>query len=76
MQPSSFYKASSRYRSTLLALGLLLPLVVLISAGIGAYYIPPQEIPRILWERSEQAYAVLVSVRFPGFCWLCWWGRC
>lgn len=65
MQPSSFYKASGRYRSVLLGLVLLLPLVVLIAAGLGAYYIPPQEIPRILWERSEQAYAVLVSVRFP-----------
>ncbi len=55
----------ARYRSALLGLGLLLPLAVLLAAGVGAYYVPPQEIPRILLERSDQAYAVLVSVRFP-----------
>jgi iron complex transport system permease protein len=59
------HKSFSRYRAVLLALGVALPLVVLLAAGMGAYAIPPQEIPRILWERSEAAYAVLMSVRFP-----------
>ncbi|MCS7057946.1 MAG: iron ABC transporter permease [Meiothermus sp.] len=54
-----------RYRSALLALGLLLPAALLLAAGIGAYYIPPWEIPRVLLEKADQAYAVLVSIRFP-----------
>jgi iron complex transport system permease protein len=59
------HKAFSRYRAVLLGLGVALPLVVLLAAGMGAYAIPPQDIPRILWERSDPAYAVLMSVRFP-----------
>jgi iron complex transport system permease protein len=58
----------SHYRATLLALWLILPVVVLLSAGIGAFFIPPQEIPRILLAPTAQdqaAYAVLTSIRFP-----------
>ncbi len=65
MRSLPLFSPTARYRSALLGLGLLLPLAVLLAAGVGAYYIPPLEIPRILLERSDQAYAVLVSVRFP-----------
>ncbi len=54
-----------RYHRALLALALVLPVALLLAAGMGAYYIPPLEIPRILWEKADQAYAVLVSIRFP-----------
>ncbi|MDM7324988.1 MAG: iron ABC transporter permease [Thermus sp.] len=54
-----------RYRLALLGLGVVLPLVLLMGAGLGAYPIPPLEIPRILWKREEPAYGVLVSIRFP-----------
>ncbi|PZA06355.1 MULTISPECIES: iron ABC transporter permease [unclassified Meiothermus] len=56
---------TSRYRRALLALALALPAALLLAAGIGAYFIPPLEIPRILWEKADQAYAVLVSIRLP-----------
>ncbi|MER3443971.1 MAG: heme ABC transporter permease [Meiothermus sp.] len=58
-------KTFSRYRLALLGLGVALPLAVLLAAGSGAYAVAPLEIPRILWERENPAYAVLMSVRFP-----------
>jgi iron complex transport system permease protein len=59
--PSRF----SRYRRVLIALTAVLPASLLLAAGVGAYFISPLEIPRILWEKADQAYAVLVSIRFP-----------
>ncbi|MDT7921179.1 MAG: iron ABC transporter permease [Meiothermus sp.] len=56
---------SSRYRRALFALSLALPVSLLLAAGVGAYFIPPLEIPRVLWEKADQAYAVLVAIRFP-----------
>ncbi|MFN4073893.1 MAG: FecCD family ABC transporter permease [Thermus sp.] len=56
---------SRRYRLTLLALGLLLPLGLLLGAGLGAYPIPPQEIPGILLRGEGVEYQVLTALRFP-----------
>ncbi len=45
-------------------LSLLLPAVLLLCAGLGAYYISPWKIPSILLQQ-EEGYAVLTMVRFP-----------
>lgn len=56
----------SPYQRTLIGLAVLLPLVLLCAAGIGAYYIPPWRIPWILWHHAEEdGYRVLAYIRFP-----------
>ncbi len=54
-----------RYRQALLGLALLLPLVLLLGAGIGAYPIPPWAIPEILLKGEGVEYQVLTALRFP-----------
>jgi len=54
-----------RYRLALLALGLLLPLALLLGAGLGAYPIPPLAIPGILLRGEGVEYQVLTALRFP-----------
>lgn len=56
---------SRRYRLTLLVLGLFLPLGLLLGAGLGAYPIPPQEIPGILLRGEGVEYQVLTALRLP-----------
>ena len=54
------------YQRALILLAAALPLVLLCAAGTGAYYIPPWDIPRILWHHTEEdGYRVLAYVRFP-----------
>lgn len=53
-----------RYRRTLWFFAIALPITLLLGAGIGAYWIPPLDIPRVLWERQE-GYTVLTEIRFP-----------
>ncbi|MER3478997.1 MAG: heme ABC transporter permease [Meiothermus sp.] len=57
-------KRLGRYRRAIWLVGVALPVVLLLAAGIGAYWIPPPEIPRVLLQRLE-GYAVLVEIRFP-----------
>lgn len=54
-----------RYRQALLVLALLLPLVLLLGAGIGAYPIPPWAIPEILLKGEGVEYQVLTALRLP-----------
>lgn len=54
-----------RYRLTLLAIGVLLASSLLMGAGLGAYPIPPLEIPGILLRGEGVEYQVLVALRFP-----------
>lgn len=56
---------ASRYRLVLLTLALLLPLFLLLGAGLGAYPIPPLEIPGILLRGEGMEYQVLTALRFP-----------
>lgn len=56
---------ASRYRLVLLTLALLLPLFLLLGAGLGAYPIPPLEIPRIVLRGEGMEYQVLTALRFP-----------
>jgi iron complex transport system permease protein len=61
-------RPQARYRTALLLLWLVLPFAVLLSAGSGAYFIPPLAIPGILLEQgaeNQAAHAVLTSIRFP-----------
>jgi iron complex transport system permease protein len=53
-----------RYRRTLAFFMVALPLSLLVGAAVGAYWIPPLDIPRVLWERLE-GYVVLTQIRFP-----------
>ncbi|GMW02783.1 MAG: ABC transporter permease [Candidatus Hydrogenedentota bacterium] len=56
----------SRYRTALIALGVALPVVLLISAGLGAYFVAPWDIPRVLaGSHDEAAFRVLAYIRFP-----------
>ncbi|TFU26572.1 iron ABC transporter permease [Thermus tengchongensis] len=55
----------ARYRLVLLALALLLPLSLLLGAGLGAYPIPPLEIPGILLRGEGVEYQVLTALRLP-----------
>lgn len=55
---------NARYRAVLLAGAIALPLALLIAAGLGAYTIPPLQIPRVLAERGV-GYEVLVQIRLP-----------
>ncbi|MGC8905325.1 FecCD family ABC transporter permease [Thermus sp.] len=54
-----------RYRLVLLGLFLLLPLALLLGAGLGAYPIPPLTIPEILLRGEGVEYQVLTALRFP-----------
>lgn len=55
-----------RYKTALVALATGLPLILVLAAGLGAYYIPPWEIPWILWHHAEEdGYRVLAYIRFP-----------
>jgi len=55
-----------RYRITLTALVLVLPVALCVGAGVGAYPIPFWRIPAILWGHLEdEGYRVLVYIRFP-----------
>ncbi|AEV15253.1 Hemin transport system permease protein hmuU [Thermus sp. CCB_US3_UF1] len=53
------------YRLALLGLALLLPLALLLGAGLGAYPIPPLAIPGILYRGEGLEYQVLTALRFP-----------
>lgn len=54
------------YGKALLLLAVALPLTLAVAAGAGAYYIPPWDIPRILWHHAEEdGYRVLAYIRFP-----------
>jgi iron complex transport system permease protein len=56
----------ARYRRALAMLVAALPLAGLAAAGIGAYYIPPWDIPRVLATRSmDEGFHVLAFIRFP-----------
>ncbi|WP_276953907.1 FecCD family ABC transporter permease [Allomeiothermus silvanus] len=57
-------KRQGRYRRAIWLVGVALPVVLLLAAGIGAYWIPPLEVPRVLSQKLE-GYAVLVEIRFP-----------
>ncbi len=54
-----------RYRLALLGFFLLLPLALLLGAGLGAYPIPPLAIPEILLRGEGVEYQVLTALRFP-----------
>ena len=55
-----------KYKATLIVLLVGLPAVLVLAAGIGAYYIPPWNIPWILWHHVEEdGYRVLAYIRFP-----------
>lgn len=64
-QPLPSGARTGRYRLALLALALLLPLCLLLGAGLGAYPIPPLEIPGILLRGEGVEYQVLTALRFP-----------
>jgi iron complex transport system permease protein len=53
-----------KYKKSLVLLLVVLPLVVLVCAGLGAYYLKPWLIPKILWYKSE-GYEILIHIRFP-----------
>lgn len=55
---------NKKYKTSLMILLIILPLVVLICAGLGAYYVKPWLIPKILWEKSD-GYEILIHIRFP-----------
>ncbi|ADI13254.1 FecCD family ABC transporter permease [Truepera radiovictrix] len=55
---------SARYRTALVGCALALPPALLLAAGLGAFYIPPLEIPRVLLERGL-GYEVLTQIRLP-----------
>ena len=55
-----------KYKFALITLGIALPIILALAAGLGAYYIPPWKIPWILWHRAEEdGYRVLAYIRFP-----------
>lgn len=64
MTVSPIQKRRGRYQRAIWLVGVALPVVLLLAAGIGAYWIPPLEIPRVLSQKLE-GYAVLVEIRFP-----------
>lgn len=53
-----------RFLAALALLLLLLVLAMLVSAGVGAYWVDPWRIPSILWHGGED-YPVLAQIRFP-----------
>jgi iron complex transport system permease protein len=54
------------YGRAVTLLALALPVILIIAAGTGAYYIPPWKIPWILWHHAEEdGYRVLAYIRFP-----------
>lgn len=59
------FPRARRYRAALLGLALLLPLALLLGAGLGAYPIPPLEIPGILLRGEGVEYQVLTALRLP-----------
>jgi len=55
---------NSKYKTSLLILLIILPLVILVCAGSGAYFLKPWLIPKILWEKLD-GYEILLYIRFP-----------
>jgi iron complex transport system permease protein len=55
---------NTKYKTSLVILMIVLPLVVLACAGMGAYYLKPWLIPNILWQKSD-GYEILTHIRFP-----------